>query len=424
VPAGERAIYRGVSRLPPGHCFIWRAGERRTWRYWSIPEEPEIGDSDRARDALEECLAESIGAQMIGDVPIHSLLSGGIDSSLTTAIAADHPGRMGTAFTLGFADPAFDETAFAQTAAQAIGCDHEAFTLAAKEADIVLDSAIAAFDEPYGIDSALPMVAIAGRMAEAGVKVVLSGDGADELFAGYRHYDALAAHYARHSRRTGVSPPASISGRVRGALSRGFSPFPAYTCHNGWFGEDVLKRLPGPRLADLEDEAFRRERQVFDPSREPVDAARRADLASYLPDEILVKTDRAAMAFGIETRVPLLDHRLVELAFLIEPALHYAGGERKAMLKAAASRWLPQSVLTARKKGFSAPIAEFFLSRPDDERRILDEVATGPLVKDGWLNAKAIPRAVARSDYRAGAVLQLLLTDRWYRHWVCGGGTR
>ena len=423
MPVAGRSIYENVTRLPPAHCFIWRAGERRTWQYWSVPEEAEIGDATHARKALEELLVDSIGAQMLGDVPIHSLLSGGIDSSLTTAIAAENRKRMGQAFTLGFADPQFDESEFAKTAARAIGCDHTVRVMDQHDAETAFNRTIEAFDEPYGIDSGLPMVAISDHMAEAGVKVVLSGDGADELFAGYRHYDALAAHYARHARGTGLSPAASFLGRLRGMFGGGFSPFPTYTAHNGWFDDDAVEALSGPRLAAIDEPPFRREREVFDLSRGAVDAARRADFVSYLPDEILVKTDRATMAAGIEARVPLLDHRLVELAFRIEPQLHYDRGQRKALLKQAAAGWLPPSVLTARKKGFSAPVADFFLSQPGDEARILRQIASGPLVEDGWIDPSAIRRCIAKASYRAGAVLQLTLLDRWYRHWIRGGGT-
>ncbi len=422
VTTGERAIYRGTSRLLPGHCFLWRAGERRTWRYWSPPRHPDIADPVEARGAVETCLAESVTGQMLGDVPVHTLLSGGIDSSLTTAIAAEEPERIGSAFTLGFDNRAFDESSHACAAATAIRCEHAIERLRADEAQRVLDQAVAAFDEPYGIDSALPMVAIADRMAQSGVKVVLSGDGADELFAGYRHYDALAEHYANHGRATANARSASALGILRGVLTGGFSPFPTYTAHNGWFGETAFRAVSGPRLAEYRADAYERERTVFDTRRGPVDAARRADLASYLTDEILVKVDRATMAFGIEARVPLLDHRLVELAFRISPALHHDRGERKAVLKGAAARWLPQSILTARKKGFSLPIADFFLSGPEDERRILAEIAAGPLVREGWLQGERLEAAVARAEYRAGAVLQLLLLDRWYRHWARGAG--
>jgi len=418
VSTGEETIFDNVIGLGPGHCLVWHEGRRSTQRFWSLPEQTDIGCARRAREELSSLIAESIGAQMLGDVPVHSLLSGGVDSSLVTALAARQPGRFGQAFTLGFDDPKFDESSYAIEAAETIGCPHSTHVFPAQEAETLLDTAIDVFDEPYGIDSALPMVAIAQILAQSGVKVVLSGDGGDELFGGYRHYDDLAAHYARRGRICAESNPATVTGQILDWLAGGFSPFPTYTCHNGWFGEKALNALAGPRLANCLGDPFRRERAVFPQDRPPVEAARRADIASYLPDEILVKIDRATMAFGIEARVPLLDHRLVELAFRIEPALHYCKGERKALLKAVAADFLPESLLGSRKKGFSAPLHSLFFARPRDRKRVVKNLERGPLVEDGWLARPGIDRAVKQSEYPDGALFQLLMIDRWYRHWM------
>lgn len=420
LTTGNQAIFEGVSRLAPGHCLIWEAGKRREWEYWRLPESARIDDFTVARDELAHELERSIDLQMLSDVPVHAFLSGGIDSSLVTALAMRRPQIFGSAHTLGFANPAFDETPFARIAASAAKAPHREHRLEANDAVRILDLCVETFDEPYGIDSALPMIAIAEAMAGEGVKLVLAGDGADECFAGYPHHEKLAEYYARHGRETGEGPARSIAGRLRGLFSN-FAPDQVYKSHNGRLRAGDFASIAGPRLHENGAVPSRRERAVLPLDRHPVDAARRADMASYLPDEILVKVDRATMAFGIEARVPLLDHRLVELAFAIAPALHHRDGERKALLKAAAATWLPREVLTARKKGFSLPIADFFMTGPEDERRIFREIASGPLVSDGWLRGDRIERAAARAEYRAGAVLQLLLLDRWYRRWVLYG---
>lgn len=422
VATGERSAFRGVSKLPPAHCFSWRGGESRMWRYWSLPEEATIARETEAIEAVAALLADSVSDQMLSDVPVHSLLSGGIDSSAIASVALRKRARFGQAFTLGFEDPTFDESRYAALAAEAIDCPHTIERLTRTEATQILDAAVEAFDEPYGIDSALPMVAISQFMAKAGVKVTLSGDGADECFAGYRHYDALARHYARFGRRDGDGRGATFTGRARSILSGGFSPFPAYTSHNGWFRQGDLINLAGPKIIEFGDDVFHRERSVFNCDRPPVDAAQRADIQSYLPDEILVKIDRTTMAYGIEARVPFLDHRLVELAFSIEPTLHYQGGERKALLKAAARRWLPPSVLTRRKKGFSAPVGEFFLASDAQRKAAFDTILTGPLVTEGWVNGLSLRKICKRSEYAAGAAFQLMLIDRWYRCWVNADG--
>ncbi|MGB3712000.1 MAG: asparagine synthase (glutamine-hydrolyzing), partial [Erythrobacter sp.] len=420
VSTGGQTIFEGVTSLAPGHSLTWRDGETQVSRYWSLPDTPDIGSAEHAAREVSELIADSVNSQMLGDVPVHSLLSGGIDSSLMTALAMRREQRFGRAYTLRFDDPDFDEERYAEEAAKSIGCEREVRTFPARDTNALLDTAIAGFDEPYGIDSCLPMVAIAQFMAEDGVKVALSGDGGDELFGGYRHYDDLSAHYARRGRATAQDPAASIRGRLFDQLTGGFSPFPTYTSHNGWFANGALRILAGPRIKDTLGDPFARERTVFPLDRPPVEAARRADLASYLPDEILPKIDRATMAFGIEARVPLLDHRLVELAFRIEPELHYRAKERKALLKSVAAHYLPGSLLTGRKKGFSLPITSLFFPTAQDRKRAIAQIASGPLVEHGWLAAKGIARAVSRSEYSAGALFQLMLIDRWYRHWIAG----
>ncbi|MEO0360024.1 MAG: asparagine synthase C-terminal domain-containing protein, partial [Pseudomonadota bacterium] len=195
-----------------------------------------------------------------------------------------------------------------------------------------------------------------------------------------------------------------------------FDPFAVYGAHNGRINGPLAAAVAGPRLDGTRSGRWR-EAATFRFDLPPAAAAQRADLATYLPDEILVKVDRATMAFGIEARVPLLDKRLVELAFRIEPSLHRRGGERKALLKAAARRWLPPSILTPRKRGFSPPLNEW-LEDPPLRRRMVETVRDGRLAGEGFIDASGLDRKIDGLRRPQGGLLLLYLLERWAQRWV------
>ena len=422
VVPGDRAVYRGVSKLPPGHVLTWRDGSVRTRSFWRPPERADIHDPDAAARALEDALESVVAMQLRSDVPVATFLSGGIDSSLITAIAGARRDEPTTAYTIGFDVERSDERAYAARAAEHCGARPVVEVLTAADVERTIDDAVEAYDEPFGIGAALPMVAISRLAAAHGTKVVLSGDGADELFAGYRHYDDLARHYRRAGRVTAERVgnwPRHLLARARHGR---FDPLQAYKCHNAELAGTARERLCGPALRDVvsgrwrESDRFRRDLGA-------VEAGRRCDLDTYLPDEILVKVDRASMRFGIEARVPFLDPALVELAFRIAPGLHYAGGERKALLKRAAARWLPADVLGLRKKGFSAPLGEW-LRAGDAQRRMRAELAEGHLVETGLLDAEALAPTLGALRRPMAGLLQLYLLERWARRWLGGADAR
>ncbi|MGF1553069.1 MAG: asparagine synthase (glutamine-hydrolyzing) [Paracoccaceae bacterium] len=421
VVPGERAAFAGVSKLGPGEALEWRdTGRRATtrrWRYWRLPERAEIVDPAQAARVLEEALDRAVVSQLASDVPVSIFLSGGIDSSLVGAVAAGHTGAPATAFTIGFDDAMHDERRHAALAADLIGAHPVVAVLAPGDLDAALDDVVEAYDEPFAIDAGLPMARLARLAHEHGVRVALAGDGADELFAGYRHYDTLDRHYRRHGRCTAERVENPVRGLVARALHGAFDPVEAYRAHNARITGPVAETLAGPALAEGVLPRRHRERAHFDPARPAVEAARRADVATYLADEILVKVDRATMAFGIEARVPLLDPDLAALAFRIDTALHYAGGERKALLKRVAGRWLPDSVLTVRKKGFSPPI-DTWLTRPAVREAMLARVREGRLVADGILRRDDLARRLARLRRPAAGLLQLYLMERWAERWT------
>lgn len=420
VVPGTRGAFAGVTKLPPAHALVWQDGRMRQWRYWALPAEPDIHDADTATALLEETLDAVVTSQLASDVPVATFLSGGIDSSLLSAIATERSGGPVTAYTIGFDSPRFDERAFAATAAKAIGARPVVAVMTEDELDRTFDDVARAYDEPFGINSALPMVRIARLASEHGTRVVLGGDGADELFAGYRHYDAFAAYYRQHGRATGDARAKGLIGKLRGLLAP-FDPLSQYRAHNGRLAGQIAETMAGPALRDSTGGApaprRHRERLHLDLGRGPVDAARRADIATYLTDEILTKVDRATMAYGIEARVPLIDPRLAQLAFRIAPALHYAGGERKALLKRVGSRWVPPAVLSARKRGFTPPVADW-LQRPARQADMRARIRDGRLVAAGIVRRDGFDRAIDALDQPLTGLLNLYLLERWAERWA------
>ncbi|MGR3495264.1 asparagine synthase (glutamine-hydrolyzing) [Citreimonas sp.] len=402
--------FPGLRKLSPAHALSWRDGQLRTWRYWSLPERADITDAAEAEALLADALPRAVEDQLMSDVPVATFLSGGIDSSLVSALAAVRGGAPLPAFTLGFPEAESDERPFARTAAHAIGAPLHEAVLDRTRALALIDTLVEAFDEPFGMGAALPMLAVSEQVAQAGYKVVLSGDGADELFAGYRHYDALSGRYARRGMATAVR----ARNPLRAALTRlshgRFDPLQWYHPHEAMLTPETQAVLAGPALAQT---CARRRASGFPTDRGAVDAARRYDVAGYLPDEILSKVDRATMHHGVEARVPFLDPELVTLAFRIDPALHH-GGDRKALMKRVAARWLPDSMLTARKKGFSPPL---HLWLADDAlqagfRALIDG---GRLVEAGLLHRDAARRLAMLGP---GPTFQIYLAERWMRRWA------
>lgn len=415
VPDSE-AAYPGMRKLPPGHTLLYRNGRITLDRYWSVVSEPKIFDFDEARRELEKQLEESIRTQLMSDVPVATYLSGGIDSSLLTAIAAEASGTTLDTLTVGFEERESDERPYARLVSARFGTRTHESVLTRDDAVALADEVVEAFDEPFGMGAAFPMLAVAKATRDAGLKVVLSGDGADELFIGYRHYDELHARYKRCGRRTADRVRDPLRYTAARLLTGPFDPLRYYRPHEAMLPDLVQRRLvPHGRLEARRRPPGWRAAKYFDRGLGAIDAARLFDLNGYLPDEILVKVDRTTMACGVEARVPFLDPKLIELALAVDTSVHYRDGQRKSLLKAAARRWLPDEVLTQRKKGFSIPLHRWILAA-DWHGTLVDEVADGLLVERGLLDGDAV-RGVL-DDLPKEVTFQLYLAERWARRWT------
>jgi asparagine synthase (glutamine-hydrolysing) len=400
----DLAIWAGMSKLPAAHRLaIDRRGVRRE-RYWEPRYAPVVGSPDEAARLVREKLEEAVRMQLVSDVPVGVFLSGGIDSSATAAIAARALERALPSFTMGFDDAPSDERMHARAASACIGTLAREEVLTADAATALLPDTIALHDEPFFDHSSLPTLAVSRLARRHGVPVILSGDGADELFAGYRWYEEAAAaggpRWRRLARRLAGSRPELLAAHLRSV-----SPL------RGRPASELLREAPP-------FDALRLLRRFDVPSAPRVTRLQLVDLQTFLVDDVLQKVDHASMACGVEVRVPFLDHELVDAAFSIESGVLFARGERKALLKRAAASWLPPEILTARKQGFSVPLEAWL--RRGLLARASALLGDGVLVSRGWLRREGVRDALG--SRRAAVVWLLFAAELWARHWLDPSG--
>jgi asparagine synthase (glutamine-hydrolysing) len=372
---GEKCILKEVRKLPPAHGLIYdlRQEKLTLWRYWQLPEPPSFSpDESDLIEELANILQDSVHLRLIADVPVGVLLSGGIDSSLVTAMAmrvCDGPVKTFTITFPGYG--VYDEGPYARLVASHFGTEHT--EMAAEPATVDLLPELARqFDEPLG-DSSLVPTYLVSRMVRQHATVALGGDGGDELFGGY-------AHYSWVQRQETISHfiPCSVRKLIRNAAARSLPPglkgrnyimeLTADLPHsiagiNTYFDPVSRYRLLAPLGLNPNPENLPELYKVSlcRPGQSPLQQASRVDFHTNLVDDFLVKVDRASMLTSLEVRVPWLDHRLIELAFGAVPdRLRATVRERKILTRRLAQRWLPPQLDLERKQGFSLPLNAWF----------------------------------------------------------------
>jgi asparagine synthase (glutamine-hydrolysing) len=372
VPA-ERCILEGVSKLPPAHAVVYETDTNRlrTWRYWSLPEPPRAhpAPDEELVDECEVLLERAVRRQLQADVPVGVLLSGGLDSSLVTAMAARAAGGRVRTFTVSFPGAsAFDEGPYARLVADHFDTDHT--ELIADDVSVDLLPRLASqYDEPIGDSSMIPTYLVSGAVRRVST-VALGGDGGDELFGGYGRYTWAARQQL--ARRVMTPPVADLVGTLSARLPLGFRGRTLLMSLRGAAPErvarlgvilsatDRARLVPALRGAGLTDpELFCSACAGGDGSL--VEQLTRCDFLSYLPEDILVKVDRASMLVSLEVRAPFLDRQMIEFAFGRVPArLRARGGERKVLLRRLAARVLPPTFDAVRKQGFGVPLERWY----------------------------------------------------------------
>ncbi len=441
------SILEGVNKLPPAHYAVWRDGALTLHPYWQ-PEwnaEAQLAPGeDLAR--LRELLTDAVREQMVADVPLGAFLSGGIDSSIIVGLMQQASSQPVKTFAIGFDDPAFDETGYAEAVARRLGTEHQTFRVAPRAWETIPQLADQ-FDEPFADSSALPTWFVA-RETRRAVTVALTGDAGDELFGGYDRYRAVAlaarldrlppAARAALSGPVARAIPVSVQAKTRLRKLRrwldavGEEPVARYAQWICQFDESSRMGLYSPEWLDALAAAGARHpdgadpisilRRAFDAAekRDPVTQASVADLLTYLPGDILVKVDLASMAHSLECRSPFLDHRVVELAISLPASrkMRWRGGRSKVVLKEAFADLLPPAIRNRPKMGFGVPVDRWFRGPLKAELRavLLDPVALNRGLFRPEAVAKLIDEHEARTRDHAYKLWALLMLELWFRH--------
>ncbi|MDP9376411.1 MAG: asparagine synthase (glutamine-hydrolyzing) [Actinomycetota bacterium] len=369
IPA-PLTIYKAARKLRPGHLLVWEDGQVAV-RCWSRPRPVNAGSertetADELAEELRERLRDSVRAHLVSDVPVGVLLSGGIDSSALTALAAQENGGRISTFSIGFEERSFDELDRARLVAQRYGTDHHEEILR-PDAIELLPRLAQAFDEPMADSSSLATWLVC-ELASRHVKVVLSGEGADELFGGYFTYVAhlLAAWAGRPA--AAAAPLASMlpssSSRVsldyklkRFTAAAALAPLERHHAFKEIFGPQSRTALLAQQDSGHDPVEKLRARYAETRGVEPLARLQDVDVGIYLPDDLLVKTDRASMAHSLEARVPFLDPVVYELAAGLPRSLRVRAGAKKRLLRKAIEPLVPRSIVHGPKRGFSIPAA-------------------------------------------------------------------
>ncbi len=371
-----KSIYAGVHKLPPGHSLTVARNGVRLRRYWECPfPSTKRRSFDESVGELQSLAKDAVQRQMMSEVPIGAFLSGGLDSSSIAALAAEGSTDPVRTFSIGFSSDRFNELPYARMAAQRHHTDHRERVVTASMHEM-LPVLIRHHDEPFADSSAIPMLYLS-KLAREWVTVALSGDGADEVFAGYRHQ----ARAVTEQRIRGLFPGASSRRLLRlasrwsprtfpgGVRPRAFvenlaaTPADAYFNAMAAFSDEGLLRVLAPgirsQLAGYSPRDQFHEKFKARAGLPILEQFQSVDMETYLAGDILVKVDRTSMAYSLESRAPWLDHRIVEFAGSLPTDFKLQGSNRKRILRAAMAPYLPGPIVSRRKQGFEVPLAEW-----------------------------------------------------------------
>jgi asparagine synthase (glutamine-hydrolysing) len=430
----DASIVAGVRKLAAGHYLLVRRGApvSAPVRWWDVDfSSPSPASAAELEEQLVEHLRRAVRSRMVADVPLGAFLSGGVDSSAVVALMAEASRSAVETCSIGFDRADHDETRYAKLIAERFATSHRSRIVAADDFGLI-DTLVEAFDEPFADASALPTYRVS-ELAREKVKVALSGDGADEAFAGYRRYRLFSAE--EKARRLIPAPVRGLLGiagnlypkldwapqflRAKTTLQAlGRSGEEAYADAVGATSHRVRSRIYNSSFKSLLSGHRAEDRYVKvmegAPANDALSRAQYADLKIWLPGDILTKVDRTSMAVSLEAREPLLDHRLVEFAARVPAKMRLNGGTGKWLMKEALGRYLPDEILHRRKMGFVTPISAWFRGPLAEEA---SAVARGSALTElGWFDEKAVARLAA--DHRSGRaehgrlLWQLLMLDK------------
>jgi len=431
----DTCFVAGVKKLPAGHHLTLTRGKPAgaPVQWWDVDFSQRVRGSVRdLEEELRHHMRQGVRSRMVADVSLGAFLSGGVDSSAVVALMAETSAKAVKTCTIGFDDAGHDERGFAETVAQRFHTEHRTRIVKADDFGLI-DTLVHCFDEPFADASALATYRVC-ELAREGVKVALSGDGADEAFAGYRRYKFQAAEETVRGLL-----PSSLRAPVFGALGRHYPKADwaprflrakttllslagdgaeGYATSVGVTAPAIRDRLfsPGAKaaLGGYRGEARYIATMQDAPARDALDRAQYADFKHWLPGDILTKIDRTSMAVGLEAREPLLDHRLVEFAATLPASMRLRHGEGKWLMKKSLQKYLPKEILYRPKMGFVTPVSAWFRGALADEAAGLAKSRV--LGESGWLDLRVV--ADLAEAHRAGreehgrTLWQLVMLER------------
>ena len=395
IPA-PKSIYRGICKLRPAHTLTFDDAGLRISRYWHPESSTRRQDGDLALEELESLLATVVPDHTLADVPVGVFLSGGIDSTAVTAnLEKPHT------FTLGFDVKAYDETEAARRTAEHLGAPHHALTARGVDLEEALEAIPRIYDEPFGDHGAWPTFMIS-REARREVKVALTGEGGDELFAGYHWYTKWGRHRPNPWNRALAALMPVLSSAGRSAQRRSADGLERYSMFIGPFTPRQKKALLTPELMTSDYDDLWYFREFWREDLDPIKRLQWADLHTYLPDDMMTKVDRASMAVSLEARPPMLDHRLVEFALSLDPTLMHDTERGRVLVRRHLAKRVPPETLTRSKIGFSMPVRRWVRNRPDLLKGALSRLADAGIL-----------RRIRSGSFNNEQTWSLLVLDRW-----------
>ena len=427
------SIFRDIHKLPPGHYLTLTNGQVTVKQYWDFEFQPAASRNEADYlDELRALLDESVRLRLISDVPLGAFLSGGIDSSTVVGLMARHMDQPVKTFSIGFHEDSYNELKYARMTAEKFGTDHHEFFVTPDICQIV-DELVWHFDEPFADSSAIPTYMVS-KLARDHVTVVLSGDGGDELFAGYTRYavERKRGGFERLPKplREGVMRP--LSQRLPHAtwgrnylhnvsldpISRYLDSVSVFTSLNrrSLYTSDFAEKIgPGGYAARLFDELVENVK-----TDDEVDRLLYLDSKTYLPGDILTKVDRMSMAVSLEARAPLLDHKLIDFVTTVPSTLKLAGLETKHLLKKAVADLVPAEILHRPKQGFGVPIQEWINQQL--RSRIRDTLSDARTRQRGYVDSHYVD--VLLDEHERGrrdhsmSLWALVMLELWQRQFL------
>lgn len=448
---GPYSIYRGIGKLPPGtlmtvHWSPDSAPRFDTSTYWSASDAVELGSATTVAGtdaelvaSLDALLREAVGIRMVADVPVGAFLSGGIDSSTVVAMMQAQSRHTVRTFSIGFTEQAFDEAPHARAVARHLGTEHTELYVTPEEAMAVIPRLPHLYDEPFADSSQIPTYLVS-QLARTHVTVALSGDAGDELFGGYNRYfrgDTLWRNTTRLPvalKRIGAATLLATSRSLRREWLRRAAPrlISRLTERTRKTAALLEARVPADVYGLLMTHWSREDGLTLGPAAEQslfgfagahprldrtADAMMSLDFRWYLADDILVKVDRAAMAVSLETRVPFVDHRVVEFAWRLPLSVKLRHGQGKWILRQVLSRYVPPALVERPKQGFAVPVGRWIAGPLRDWAESL--LSPGDLAASGLFDVKTV--RMRWDEHRTGSVdwqdhlWSILMFQAWYR---------